>query len=58
VKERRWPSLQFPRVPGHEVIGVVGAVSTGVSQWKPASAWACAGVAVIAVIAMRVIPRL
>ena len=35
VKEGHWPRLQYPRVPGHEVIGVVDAVGAGVSQWKP-----------------------
>ncbi len=35
VKEGIWPGLQYPRVPGHEVIGTVDAVGTGVSQWKP-----------------------
>ncbi len=35
VKEGHWPGLQYPRVPGHEVIGVVDAVGAGVAQWKP-----------------------
>ena len=35
VKEGLWPGLQFPRVPGHEVVGIVDAVGEGVSQWKP-----------------------
>jgi D-arabinose 1-dehydrogenase-like Zn-dependent alcohol dehydrogenase len=35
VKEGQWPGLQYPRVPGHEVIGIVDAVGAGVSQWKP-----------------------
>lgn len=34
VKEGLWPGLQFPRVPGHEVIGVIDAVGAGVPQWK------------------------
>ena len=34
VKEGHWPGLQFPRVPGHEVVGSVDAVGPGVSQWK------------------------
>ena len=29
------PGLQYPRVPGHEVIGIVDAVGQGVAQWKP-----------------------
>jgi D-arabinose 1-dehydrogenase-like Zn-dependent alcohol dehydrogenase len=35
VKEGRWPGLQFPRVPGHEVVGLVDAVGTGVAGWTP-----------------------
>jgi D-arabinose 1-dehydrogenase-like Zn-dependent alcohol dehydrogenase len=34
VKEGLWPGIQYPRVPGHEVIGVVDAVGSGVGQWK------------------------
>ncbi|HXJ62099.1 MAG TPA: alcohol dehydrogenase [Verrucomicrobiae bacterium] len=35
VKEGHWPGLQYPRVPGHEVVGVVDAVGAGVTQWRP-----------------------
>jgi D-arabinose 1-dehydrogenase-like Zn-dependent alcohol dehydrogenase len=35
VKEGLWPGLQYPRVPGHEVVGIVDALGAGVSQWKP-----------------------
>jgi D-arabinose 1-dehydrogenase-like Zn-dependent alcohol dehydrogenase len=35
VKEGHWPGLKYPRVPGHEIVGVVDALGTGVSQWKP-----------------------
>jgi len=34
VKEGYWPGLQFPRVPGHEIIGVVDALGEGVTQFK------------------------
>jgi len=34
VKEGHWPGLQYPRVPGHEVVGVVDVVGPGVAQWK------------------------
>src|SRR5438067_5720510 len=34
VKEGVWPGIQYPRVPGHEVIGVVDAVGEGVKPWK------------------------
>ena len=33
TKEGRWPGLQYPRVPGHEVVGLVDAVGTGVVGW-------------------------
>ena len=33
AKEGRWPGLQYPRVPGHEVVGVVDAVGPGVAGW-------------------------
>jgi D-arabinose 1-dehydrogenase-like Zn-dependent alcohol dehydrogenase len=29
-----WPGIQYPRVPGHEVAGVIDAVGDGVSAWK------------------------
>jgi D-arabinose 1-dehydrogenase-like Zn-dependent alcohol dehydrogenase len=35
TKEGMWPGLQYPRVPGHEVAGVVDAVGDGVADWKP-----------------------
>jgi D-arabinose 1-dehydrogenase-like Zn-dependent alcohol dehydrogenase len=35
VKEGLWPGIQYPRVPGHEAVGIVDAVGAGVSQWKP-----------------------
>lgn len=34
VKDGFWPGLQFPRVPGHEVAGVVDEVGRGVTEWK------------------------
>src|SRR5262245_44444055 len=35
TKEGLWPGLQFPRVPGHEVAGIIDAVGAGVTWWKP-----------------------
>jgi len=35
VKEGHWPGIQYPRVPGHEAVGIVDAVGAGVTQWKP-----------------------
>src|SRR5436309_3536994 len=34
IKEGVWPGIQYPRVPGHEVIGVVDHVGEGVKPWK------------------------
>ncbi len=34
TKEGLWPGIQYPRVPGHEVVGVIDEVGTGVSAWK------------------------
>ena len=29
-----WPGIQYPRVPGHEVVGTVDAVGSDVPDWK------------------------
>src|SRR5882762_3799051 len=34
TKEGLWPGIQFPRVPGHEVAGIVDEVGAGVSAWR------------------------
>jgi D-arabinose 1-dehydrogenase-like Zn-dependent alcohol dehydrogenase len=34
TKEGWWPGIQYPRIPGHEVAGVVDALGAGVSAWK------------------------
>ena len=34
TKEGAWPGIQYPRVPGHEVAGIVDAVGADVSEWK------------------------
>jgi len=34
TKEGMWPGLQFPRVPGHEVAGILDAVGTEVPVFK------------------------
>jgi len=34
VKEGTFPGIDYPRVPGHEVAGVVDAVGENVSQWQ------------------------
>ncbi|CAL1238955.1 alcohol dehydrogenase [Candidatus Methylocalor cossyra] len=35
TREGLWPGLAFPRVPGHEVVGVIAAVGPGVHEWRP-----------------------
>ncbi|MBV8231139.1 MAG: alcohol dehydrogenase catalytic domain-containing protein [Planctomycetaceae bacterium] len=35
TKEGAFPGIQYPRVPGHEVAGVVDAVGPGVAGWEP-----------------------
>ena len=34
VKEGLWPGIQYPRVPGHEVGGVIDKVGAEVTRWK------------------------
>ena len=34
TKEGSWPGIQYPRVPGHEVAGIIDEVGAGVSDWK------------------------
>ncbi len=34
TKEGAWPGIQYPRVPGHEVAGIIDEVGEGVSAWK------------------------
>ncbi len=34
TKDGSWPGIQYPRVPGHEVAGVVDQLGAGVSAWK------------------------
>lgn len=35
TREGHWPGIQYPRVPGHEVVGVIDAVGAGVAGWAP-----------------------
>jgi D-arabinose 1-dehydrogenase-like Zn-dependent alcohol dehydrogenase len=34
TKEGAWPGIQYPRVPGHEVAGIIDELGAGVSAWK------------------------
>jgi D-arabinose 1-dehydrogenase-like Zn-dependent alcohol dehydrogenase len=29
-----WPGIQYPRIPGHEVVGTVDELGAGISEWK------------------------
>ncbi|MGB0125797.1 MAG: alcohol dehydrogenase [Silvibacterium sp.] len=34
TKEGSWPGIQYPRVPGHEIAGIIDELGAGVSEWK------------------------
>ena len=34
TKEGHWPGIRYPRVPGHEVAGVIDALGAGVCGWS------------------------
>lgn len=34
TKEGAWPGIQYPRVPGHEVAGIMDELGPGVTGWK------------------------
>src|SRR6266536_195508 len=34
TKEGAWPGIQYPRVPGHEVAGVIDELGAGVKEWQ------------------------
>src|SRR3989441_1086462 len=34
TKEGGWPGIVYPRVPGHEVAGVIDEVGAGVTRWR------------------------
>ena len=35
TKQGLFPGIQYPRVPGHEVAGVIDEVGKDVTKWKP-----------------------
>jgi D-arabinose 1-dehydrogenase-like Zn-dependent alcohol dehydrogenase len=35
TKDGHYPGIQYPRIPGHEVAGVIDAVGTGTPGWQP-----------------------
>jgi D-arabinose 1-dehydrogenase-like Zn-dependent alcohol dehydrogenase len=34
TKDGLWPGIKYPRVPGHEIAGIIDAVGQGVAGWK------------------------
>jgi D-arabinose 1-dehydrogenase-like Zn-dependent alcohol dehydrogenase len=34
TKEGQWPGIQYPRVPGHEIAGIIDELGAGVTEWK------------------------
>ena len=34
TKDGTWPGIEYPRVPGHEVVGVIDELGPEVSEWK------------------------
>lgn len=34
IKEGYWPGIQYPRVPGHEVAGIIDELGDGISEWR------------------------
>jgi D-arabinose 1-dehydrogenase-like Zn-dependent alcohol dehydrogenase len=34
TKEGAWPGIQYPRVPGHEIAGLIDELGAGVTFWK------------------------
>ncbi len=39
TKQGLFPGIQYPRVPGHEVAGVIDEVGKDVIGWKPGQTW-------------------
>lgn len=34
TKEGLWPGLEYPRIPGHEIAGIIAEMGSGVEGWK------------------------
>jgi D-arabinose 1-dehydrogenase-like Zn-dependent alcohol dehydrogenase len=34
TKEGAWPGIQYPRIPGHEVAGIIDELGDGIAEWK------------------------
>lgn len=48
VKDGLWPGLQYPRVPGHEIAGIIDAAGPGVENGSQARGSASGGMGGIA----------
>ena len=53
TKEGTWPGLEYSRVPGHEVAGIIVAVGDGVRGWTSGQRVGSAGTAATAASATR-----
>ena len=54
TKEGSWPGIQYPRIPGHEVAGIIDAVGAVFPSGRRGSAPASAGTAAMTAPAARV----
>ena len=34
TKQGLWPGIRYPRIPGHEIAGVIDAIGSNVDDWK------------------------
>ena len=34
IQKGEWPRIRYPRVPGHEVVGIIDELGASVSEWK------------------------
>ena len=48
TKDGLFPGIQYPRVPGHEVIGIIDALGPNVPRWKVGERVAWVGMAATA----------
>jgi NADPH:quinone reductase-like Zn-dependent oxidoreductase len=54
TKDGLWPGLPYPRIPGHEIAGVIDEVGSGVPTWKKGDREGSAGTAVRTTLAPHV----
>jgi D-arabinose 1-dehydrogenase-like Zn-dependent alcohol dehydrogenase len=38
-KEGLWPGLEYPRIPGHEIAGIIEEMGSGVDGWTGLTGW-------------------